>query len=159
MRLPATIAFLGIALLIATAQAETPPASVPAAGKADDGSARANSRKKLARPGPSGAQAPDSGEAETAPVTPPTPPVPLVAAAAPLEFPVKETTSEDLARIRIGASEKDVLASLGTPASRIVLLDDDGHLRKSYQYWAKGSPVGTIRLDNGLVVKVEIKRW
>jgi hypothetical protein len=75
-----------------------------------------------------------------------------------LEFPVKETTAEELATIRIGASERDVLVALGMPGSRIVIPDDDGHLRKSYQYWGKGAPVGTIRLDNGYVVKVEIGR-
>jgi len=32
---------------------------------------------------------------------------------------------------------------------------DDGHLLEICQYWAKGEPVGTVRLDNGRVVSVQ----
>lgn len=92
------------------------------------------------------------------PSAPPVPPAPLVAPAPSVEFAAKEPTAEELRGIKIGASEKDVLTALGMPTSRIIVPDDDGHLRKTYQYWAKGSPVGTVRLDNGYVVKVEVRQ-
>jgi hypothetical protein len=77
----------------------------------------------------------------------------------PAEPVVKEPTAEEVAGIRIGASDQDVVAALGVPASRVTIPDDDGHLRESYQYWAKGSQIGTVRLDNGVVVKVEARRF
>lgn len=83
-----------------------------------------------------------------APLAPP----PVVEPPAP-----KVLTAEEVANIKLGASEKDVLATLGVPASRVIIPDDDGHLRESYQYWANGSQVGTVRLDNGYVVKVEAR--
>ena len=101
---------------------------------------------------------PASSKAATPPPVPSVPSVPLVAPAPPVEFAAKEVTAEELSRIRIGASEREVLTALGTPSSRIAVPDDDGHLRKTYQYWAKGSPVGTVRLDNGYVVKIEVRQ-
>jgi hypothetical protein len=92
------------------------------------------------------------------PLTGAVPPTP-VAAPVPVEPVVKEPTAEELAGIQIGASEKDVVDALGVPASRVTIPDDDGHLRESYQYWAKGSQIGTVRLDNGYVVKVEARRF
>jgi hypothetical protein len=106
-------------------------------------------------------QEPESIEPPAPPkaVAPPSvPSVPLVAPAPSVEFAAKEPTAEELRGIKIGASEKDVLTALGMPTSRIIVPDDDGHLRKTYQYWAKGSPVGTVRLDNGYVVKVEVRQ-
>jgi len=82
-----------------------------------------------------------------------------VAAPVPVEPVVKEPTPEEVAGIQVGASEKDVVDALGVPASRVTIPDDDGHLRESYQYWAKGSQIGTVRLDNGYVVKVEARRF
>jgi hypothetical protein len=82
-----------------------------------------------------------------------------IAAPVPVEPVVKEPTPEEVAGIQIGASEKDVVDALGVPASRVTIPDDDGHLRESYQYWAKGSQIGTVRLDNGYVVKVEARRF
>jgi len=158
MRLLATFVFLGTSVVISTVRAETPPASVMDAAKANEAAATAS--RKAPRTVPAGAPSSDSDGSDAAsatPTPPPAPPVPTVEAAAPLEFPVKDVTAQDLAGIKVGAREKEVLIALGTPASRIVLADDDGHLRKSYQYWANGKPVGTIRLDNGLVVKVEIR--
>lgn len=81
-------------------------------------------------------------------------PVPVFEPPAP-----KEPTAEEVAGIKPGTSERDVLAALGVPASRVIIPDDDGHLRESYQFWAKGSPVGTVRLDNGYVVKVEARPY
>ena len=84
---------------------------------------------------------------------------PPVAAPIPLAPLVKEPTPEEVANVKVGEDERDVLAALGVPASRVTIPDDDGHLRESYQYWAKGSQIGTVRLDNGVVVKVEARRF
>jgi hypothetical protein len=101
---------------------------------------------------------PAPSKAAPPPSVPSVPSVPLVAPAPPVEFAAKEVTAEELSRIKIGASEREVLTALGSPSSRIAIPDDDGHLRKTYQYWAKGGPVGTVRLDNGYVVKVEVRQ-
>ena len=45
--------------------------------------------------------------------------------------------------------------ALGAPESTVSIPGDDGHLLEICQYWAKGEPVGTIRLDNGRVVSVQ----
>ena len=66
----------------------------------------------------------------------------------------KEPTAEELASIKVGATEKDLLAALGAPASRVTI-PEEGHLLEICQYWAKGKPLGTVRLDNGQVVTVE----
>lgn len=70
----------------------------------------------------------------------------------------KQPTLQEVSGIQVGASEKDVLATLGVPASHVSVPDDDGHLRESLQYWANGSQLGTIRLDNGVVSTVETRR-
>ena len=67
---------------------------------------------------------------------------------------VKEPSVEDLASVKVGTSEKELLAALGTPASRITI-PEEGHLLEICQYWAKGRQLGTVRLDNGQVVTVE----
>ncbi len=89
------------------------------------------------------------------------PPLPLAAAlptvqAVPPGPPQKNLTGEEFKLVRVGSSAKEVLAVLGPPSSRIVVPDDDGHLREALQYWVKGSPMGTVRLDNGRVVQIEI---
>jgi hypothetical protein len=71
--------------------------------------------------------------------------------------PQKNLTGEEFGLIRVGSTEKEILAVLGPPSSRVVVPDDDGHLRESFQYWVKGNPMGTVRLDNGRVVQIETK--
>jgi hypothetical protein len=82
---------------------------------------------------------------------------PVVAAPVVPEPVVKVPTAEEVASIKIGTSESDLLAALGQPASRVIIPDDDGHLREICQYWANGKALGTIRLDNGQVVTVEAR--
>jgi hypothetical protein len=69
----------------------------------------------------------------------------------------KNLTGQEFGLVQTGSTEKDLLAILGPPSSRVVVPDDDGHLRESFQYWVKGVPMATIRLDNGRVVHVETK--
>jgi hypothetical protein len=73
-----------------------------------------------------------------------------------VEKPMKDVTAEDLANIKIGSTGKDLQAALGVPESHVTV-PADGHLIESCQYWAQGKQVGTVRLDNGQVVKVEIR--
>ncbi len=86
-----------------------------------------------------------------------------VAAAAPVVAmpaivpPVKEPSREEVAAVQLGTTEKDLFAALGQPESHVSVPDDDGHMRESCQYWAKGKQLGTIKLDNGQVVKVEVR--
>jgi hypothetical protein len=79
---------------------------------------------------------------------------PLVAE--PVALPViKEPTAQDVAGIQVGATSSELRSALGTPESMVSIPGDDGHLLEICQYWAKGEPVGTVRLDNGRVVSVQ----
>jgi hypothetical protein len=81
----------------------------------------------------------------------PAPIMPL-AAAAPV---VKEPSVEEVASIKVGATASELRSALGAPESKVSIPGDDGHLLEICQYWAKGEPVGTVRLDNGRVVSVQ----
>jgi hypothetical protein len=72
--------------------------------------------------------------------------------------PQMHLTGEEFGLIGVGSTAKDVLDALGPPSSRVVVPDDDGHLRESLQYWAKGIAIGIVRLDNGRVVQIETSR-
>src|SRR5579863_4035044 len=78
---------------------------------------------------------------ETAPVAA-APIVPVVA-----EPVIKEPTVDEVASIKVGVTSSELRAALGAPQSTISIPDDDGHLREVLQYWAKGEPIGVIRLD------------
>jgi hypothetical protein len=73
----------------------------------------------------------------------------------PLAPEVKVPTQEEFAKIKVGTTEGDLMTALGQPSSRVIIPDDDGHLRETCQYWANGQLLGTIRLDNGQVASVE----
>lgn len=85
------------------------------------------------------------------------PPVPIPAPITPLviEPVVKEPSLEEVAAVKVGATANELEAALGAPESRVSIPDDDGHLLEICQYWAKGQPLGTVRLDNGHVVSVQ----
>jgi hypothetical protein len=76
--------------------------------------------------------------------------VPIVA-----EPVVKEPSTQEVAGIQVGATSSELRETLGAPESTVSIPGDDGHLLEIRQYWAKGEPVGTIRLDNGRVVSVQ----
>jgi hypothetical protein len=80
---------------------------------------------------------------------------PVPAAPAIVEPIIKVPTAEDLANIKVGTTAEDLVTALGQPSSRVVIPDDDGHLREICQYWANGRVLGTVRLDNGQVASVE----
>jgi hypothetical protein len=71
--------------------------------------------------------------------------------------PVKVPSREEVASVQLGTTEKDLFATLGPPESHVSVPDDDGHMRESCQFWANGKQLGTIKLDNGQVVKVDVR--
>jgi hypothetical protein len=87
----------------------------------------------------------------------PAPIVPTVQAVPPGP-PQKNLTGAEFSQIRVGSSEKEVLTVLGPASSKVVVPDDDGHMRETLQYWVKGVPMGTVRLDNGHVFQIETKQ-
>jgi hypothetical protein len=72
---------------------------------------------------------------------------------------VKEPSVEEIAAIHVGATAHELEAALGAPESRVSIPDDDGHLLEICQYWAKGQPLGTVRLENGRVVSVQTRGY
>ena len=105
--------------------------------------------------------------AESAGSTEPTTPRPATQSPAPLVPtvqrvppgpPQKNLTGAEFSQIHVGSSEKEVLTVLGPASSKEVVPDDDGHMRETLQYWVKGVPMGTVRLDNGHVVQIETKQ-
>ena len=94
-------------------------------------------------------RAPREDSAANAPV--PAPTFAIVPVEAPL---VKQATAEELALIKVGTTEQELVAALGRPSSRITI-PDEGHMLETLQYRANGKPLATIRLDNGQVITIE----
>jgi hypothetical protein len=129
---------------VATVQAPTAPLPSVGGGEASVGSGSGRSSHHSAR---------RRERVVKANVVVPAPIMPVVAAQAL----VKEPTTEDVASIKVGASASELRALLGAPESRVSIPGDDGHLLEICQYWAKGEPLGTIRLDNGRVISVQVQ--
>jgi hypothetical protein len=172
MRPLIVVGLLGTALSRTPAEAQSSPAQ-PASGAAEsktESHPKHNDWLFENGPAPKAAEArraafqrtsreetaPDSAPAKQVAPAPIAPVLPTVQAVPPGP-PQKNLTGEEFALIRVGSTEKEVLAILGPPSSQVVVPEDDGHLRESLQYWVKGSPMGTVRLDNGRVVQIETK--
>jgi hypothetical protein len=128
---------------------ETPAVKIPALG--------APAASGPAAAGDSNYSQPSTGSRRRAPRSESAAYAPVVAqpfAIVPVEPPVKQATAEELALIKIGTTEKELIAALGLPTSRITI-PDEGHMLETYQYRANGKPLATIRLDNGQVVTIE----
>ena len=82
----------------------------------------------------------------------------VAVALAPIPEPARVLTAEEVAGVKIGTTQQDLFTALGKPESHISVPDDDGHLRESCQYWSGGRQLGTIHLDNGQVVKVDVRQ-
>jgi hypothetical protein len=169
MRSLMVVALLGTTLSMNPAAAQSSPASGTAASKTEshqnhndwlfeNGPApkSAEARRAALQHTSRAEAAPDPAPAKPAAPAPAAPVLPTVLAVAPGP-PQKNLTGEEFGLIHVGSTEKEVLAVLGPPSSQVVVPDDDGHLRESLQYWVKGSPMGTVRLDNGHVVQIETK--
>ena len=70
--------------------------------------------------------------------------------------PLVRATPETLAQIAVGNKRSDVVTRLGTPASKISMVED-GKLTEIYRYAAGGRTLGTVRLANGEVTQVEVR--
>ena len=95
----------------------------------------------IAPPSPSAVTLPAEMMTATAVMPPPPPPV--------------LATAEKFAAIQPGASYREILATLGTPAAKIEMVDDDGKMVESLRIEARGNKLGTILLVNGIVTLVE----
>jgi hypothetical protein len=126
---------------------ETKSVTVPAVGASANSGPAATGGSSRPSPG-SRRRAPRSESAAYAPVA-----VPRFTIV-PVEPPVKQATAEELGLIKIGTTEKELVATLGRPNSRITI-PDEGHMLEICQYRANGKPLATIRLDNGQVVTIE----
>ena len=62
-------------------------------------------------------------------------------------------TAEDFAKVKEGSAREEVFAALGTPSSHITI-PDEGHLIEIMSYSDGGRRIGSVRLDNGVVVSV-----
>jgi tetratricopeptide (TPR) repeat protein len=67
-----------------------------------------------------------------------------------------EVAAGDLQKVTAGMSREQLL-KFGSPAGRLTMDDDDGHLIEIYQYSANGASLGTVRLTDGTVFSVEIR--
>ncbi len=168
MRLVMFIALLGTTLSVSPARAQDssePKAQAPKKKHSgtsatdalfENGPSRPNALAESRRDTShrtTGTEAADAAAPAKDPI--PSPRVPVQAV--PPGPPQKNLTGEEFGLIHVGYTEKEVLAVLGPPSSKVVVPDDDGHLRESFQYFVKGNPMGTVRLDNGRVVRIETK--
>lgn len=180
MRQVVTMAVLGIALSLTTVEGQSGSAQPSTAPPAQTQSASTDSVAKDAKPKArhgrpltlaeitegtaaeqraiEGYDDEDSAPPSAAPAKAPAPaPVIPTVQAVPPGPPQKHLTGSEFALIHVGSTAKEVLNVLGPPSSRVVVPDDDDHLRETLQYWVKGAPAATVRLDNGRVVEIETK--
>ncbi len=115
-------------------------------------------RRDRAKTAPSAESAGSTEPATPRPASPPPARLVPTVQAVPPGPPQKNLTGAEFSQIRVGSSEKEVLTVLGPASSKVVVPDDDGHMRETLQYWVKGVPMGTVRLDNGHVVQIETKQ-
>ncbi len=110
-------------------------------------------------PGPSASTRHSARRRELPPDAEPLAPLTAIAPVVPEPVVVKEPSVDEIAAIQVGASSHDLEVALGAPESRVSIPDDDGHLLEICQYWAKGQPLGTVRLDNGRVISVQTRGY
>jgi hypothetical protein len=67
----------------------------------------------------------------------------------------QEVSSDDLRKVTVGMSREQLL-KLGSPAGRVTMDDDEGHLIEIYQYSVNGAGLGSIRLMDGTVSRVQV---
>jgi hypothetical protein len=71
--------------------------------------------------------------------------------------PESNVSTAQLRSVSSGASNSQVIASLGTPAARITM-DDGGHLVEILEYTSHGNRVGSVRCSDGHVESVNAGR-
>ena len=83
-------------------------------------------------------------------------PVAPAPVAAPPPAPPPPVTAEDLNKVVVGWSRDEVL-KLGLPSSRITMFDD-GHLQETFRYMTADATFGVVRLSDGAVSAIEMRR-
>ena len=63
-------------------------------------------------------------------------------------------TAEKMAAIHEGATIESVIAQLGQPSVKIAMFEE-GKLAETLRFDSKGTRLGSILLENGVVVSVE----
>jgi hypothetical protein len=132
-------------LKVGPTQAAPKPAPVPVADlAASPASAPSGAHRVESRPG--------------APVAPAV--VPDVTASlepAPAVAPAPQITADDVAKITEGVKREEVLARLGTPASKIMMFED-GKVLEIYRYANRDQSLGAVRLLDGAVTSVVLSQ-
>jgi hypothetical protein len=77
-------------------------------------------------------------------------------APAPVAIAPTPPAPEDFAKVKEGAAREEVKTALGTPSSRITIPGDDGHLIEILSYYDGNRHIGTVRMDNGVVVSISV---
>lgn len=77
-----------------------------------------------------------------------------VVALVPAPIPVHHASQAEVLAIQTGTARNEVLAKLGPPAS-MVTIPDEGHMLEIFKYVSGSHWLGTVRLDNGAVVRVD----
>jgi tetratricopeptide (TPR) repeat protein len=73
-----------------------------------------------------------------------------------LPAPPREVSADDLHKVTVGMSREQLL-KLGSPDGRVTMDDEDGHLIEIYQYSAHGAGLGSVRLTDGTVSRVQVR--
>jgi hypothetical protein len=68
---------------------------------------------------------------------------------------IGQPTADELRAVPNGTPRGELMARLGLPSSRITIPDDSG-LLEIYRYSGADGLVGSVRLENGLVVAVQV---
>ena len=171
MQLLSLSAILGSALLIAGASGQTVDSAKPQGQDHRTPAVKEDGHRvspSIFEDGPPPAQPkrvkqPAEGDPVKAVQAPPVEPVlsqpqlPTVERVDTPPLPLKDLKPGDFASVKVGFTEKEMMAVLGPPASRVVVPEDDGHLRESCQYWGGGKLVGVVRLNDGRVTAVEAR--
>ena len=66
-----------------------------------------------------------------------------------------EPTLEELTAVETGTTRKALVARLGIPSARVII-PEEGQLREVYHFSTRGVHLGTVRLTNGEVNRVDI---
>jgi len=67
--------------------------------------------------------------------------------------PLPEVVPSAFRQIKPGTSREELLSSVGTPSSRVMIPDSEGMV-EMYRYRGNGGTLGTVRLVNGKVTEV-----
>jgi hypothetical protein len=73
---------------------------------------------------------------------------------APVAIAPPPPSPEDFAKLKEGSPREDVRTALGIPSATVTIPGDDGHLIEILSYYDGSRHIGTVRMDNGVVISV-----